>query len=91
MTLQWSSSYSSITASGTIPPDAFYGAGHVASPMFANALGFPKIAGTGVAPGAGLGKFEFVPGTNSGTCKLILYAGTSTTATTIADNVGGGC
>lgn len=50
-----------------------------------------KISATGTAPGAGFAKIEWVAGTNAGTCKLIAYAGTSTTPTTIVDNVGGGC
>jgi hypothetical protein len=50
-----------------------------------------KISASGTAPGAGYAKMEWVAGTNAGTCKLIAYAGTSTTPTTIIDNVGGGC
>lgn len=50
-----------------------------------------KISASGVAPGAGFAKFSWVAGTNAGTCKLISYAGTSTTPVTIVDNVGTGC
>ena len=50
-----------------------------------------KISASGSAPGAGYLKFEAVAGTNSGTCKIIAYAGTSTTPVTIVDNVGGSC
>jgi hypothetical protein len=32
-----------------------------------------------------------VAGTNSGSCKLQAICGTSTTAVTIADNIGAGC
>lgn len=54
-------------------------------------LAMAKISASGTAPGAGFGKMEWVAGTTAGTCKLIAYAGTSTTPTTIIDNVGGGC
>ena len=50
-----------------------------------------KIAATGTAPGAGYAKFEWVAGTNGGSCKMIAYAGTSTTPVTVIDNVGSGC
>jgi len=50
-----------------------------------------KITASGTAPGAGFLKFEAVTGTNAGTCKIIAYAGTSTTPVTIVDNVGGSC
>lgn len=90
MVLQWAASYPS-TASGTIPADAIYGKVQVVPPMFANAFGIPKIVGTGVAPGAGLGRLEFTAGTTLGTCKLIAYAGTSVTPTTLLDNIGNGC
>ena len=49
-----------------------------------------KITASGTAPGAGFMKLAVVAGTNSGTCKLIAYAGTSTTPTTVVDNVGAG-
>lgn len=54
------------------------------------AMSLTKITASGTAPGAGLGKIELVCGTNSGTAKLIIYAGTSGTAVTIVDNVGAG-
>jgi hypothetical protein len=54
-------------------------------------LGFPKITASGTAPGAGNTKVEWTAGTNAGTCKMIAYAGTSTTPVTIVDNVGTGC
>ena len=50
-----------------------------------------KITATGAAPGAGKMRFEVVAGTTGGTCKIIAYAGTSTTASTVVDNVGTGC
>jgi hypothetical protein len=43
------------------------------------------------APGTGKLTLEVVAGTTSGTCKIIAYAGTSTTPVTIVDNVGSGC
>lgn len=53
--------------------------------------GMAKISASGTAPSAGFAKFEWVAGTTGGTCKLISYAGTSTTPSTIVDNVGSGC
>jgi hypothetical protein len=50
----------------------------------------PKGTDPGTAPGAGFARFQWVTGTNAGTAKLVAYAGTSTTPTTIIDNVGGG-
>ena len=50
-----------------------------------------KMLGSAVAPTAGYGKLAFVTGTTPGTCKLIAFAGTSTTSTTIVDNIGAGC
>lgn len=54
-------------------------------------LGLSKITASGTSPGAGFMKFAVTAGTNVGTCKLIAYAGTSTTPVTIIDNVGAGC
>jgi hypothetical protein len=59
--------------------------------LLTNQVYFPKIAATGTAPGAALMKLEVVAGTNAGTCKIIAYAGTSATPTTLLDNVGAGC
>lgn len=43
------------------------------------------------APGAGAGgKLAVVCGTNAGTAKIVAYAGTSTTAVTVVDNIGSG-
>jgi hypothetical protein len=53
-------------------------------------LGLFKEAASGSAPGAAGGKIELVCGTNSGTAKLIVYAGTSTTPATLLDNIGSG-
>ena len=50
-----------------------------------------KKATVGVsAPGAGYGMLRWEAGTGANTAKLVAYAGTSTTGTTIVDNVGGG-
>lgn len=53
-------------------------------------LGITKITTGAAAPGAGGGRVELVCGTNAGTAKLIIYAGTSTTPVTITDNIGTG-
>lgn len=54
------------------------------------ALGLSKMTASASAPGAGGFKFEGVCGTNAGTGKIIVYAGTSTTASTVLDNIGAG-
>jgi hypothetical protein len=50
-----------------------------------------KETDAAAAPGAGYAVLKWVAGTNSGSCKLIGYAGTSATPVTIVDNIGGGC
>jgi hypothetical protein len=59
--------------------------------LAASEFGMNKISASGSAPGAGTVKIAAVAGTTGGTCKLISYAGTSTTPTTILDNIGSGC
>lgn len=54
------------------------------------AVGLSKMTASASAPGAGGGKLELVCGTNAGTAKLIIYAGTSGTAVTVVDNIGAG-
>lgn len=54
------------------------------------AVGLSKMTASASAPGAGGAKLELVCGTNAGTAKLIMYAGTSGTAVTVLDNVGAG-
>ena len=54
-------------------------------------LGQIKETDAAAAPGAGYAVLKWVAGTNSGSCKLIGYAGTSATPVTIVDNIGGGC
>lgn len=53
-------------------------------------LGLGKISASGSAPGGGGGKLALVCGTGAGTAKIIAYAGTSTTPTTVLDNIGSG-
>jgi len=54
------------------------------------ALGLSKMTASASAPGAAGGKLEFVCGTNAGSAKLVVYAGTSGTSVTIIDNIGSG-
>ena len=54
------------------------------------AWGVPRITASASAPGADGAKFEVVCGTNAGTAKLVMYAGTSATSVTVVDNVGSG-
>lgn len=53
-----------------------------------NTLGITKVSSSLTAPGAQGGKIELVCGTNAGTAKIIIYAGTSLTPVTISDNIG---
>lgn len=53
-------------------------------------LNLPKTTPIAAAPGAGNSIIQVVAGTNPGTAKLIMYAGTSAVPSTIVDNVGGG-
>jgi hypothetical protein len=50
-----------------------------------------KIADPGTAPGTGAVKFTVEAGTNLGTCKIVVRAGTSSIPTTLLDNIGGSC
>ena len=54
------------------------------------AVGMSKMTASASAPGAGGGKLELVCGTNAGTAKLVIAAGTSATVVTVADNIGAG-
>jgi len=54
-------------------------------------LGQIKETDAAAAPGAGYVVLKWVAGTNSGSCKLISYAGTSASPVTIVDNVGASC
>jgi hypothetical protein len=53
-------------------------------------LGLTKVTASGSAPGATGLKLSAVCGTAGGSLKIIAYAGTSTTPTTIIDSVGSG-
>ncbi len=53
-------------------------------------LGLAKTTPSNLAPGPVGARLEVQCGTSSGTAKLVMYAGTSTTPTTVVDNVGGG-
>lgn len=57
----------------------------------AGELVLAKETASGTAPTAAFLKIEAVAGTNAGSCKIIAYAGTSTTPVTVADNIGSGC
>jgi hypothetical protein len=57
----------------------------------ANPLLLSKNAIADSAPGAGYASFKAVAGTNAGTCKIVIKAGTSATPITLIDNVGTGC
>jgi hypothetical protein len=50
-----------------------------------------KIADPGTGPGAGAVKLTAEAGTNPGTCKIVVRAGTSSSPTTLLDNIGGSC
>jgi hypothetical protein len=50
-----------------------------------------KITDPGSPPGPGAVKFTAEAGTNTGTCKIVVRAGTSSVATTLLDNIGGAC
>ena len=56
----------------------------------ARQLSIDKSTVAVTAPGAGVGMLRWEAGTNAGTLKLVAYAGTSTTGTTVVDNVGAG-
>lgn len=64
--------------------------GAAALTLTTGAIGLSKMTASASAPGAAGGKIELVCGTNAGTAKLVAYAGTSGTAVTILDNIGGG-
>ena len=53
-------------------------------------IGMARMTAGAAAPGAGGGKIAFICGTVPGTARLVAYAGTSSTATIIADSIGAG-
>lgn len=73
---------------GTLTDKASVGAGLLT--LSSGELGISKIAASGVAPGSSGGKLSLVCGTNPGTAKLVITAGTSTTPATVVDNIGAG-
>jgi len=85
-----------VTASNATLPTARtnLGLGAVDSPTFAgvtlSGITLTGVTDPGTAAGAGNGKALLVCGTNAGTAKIIVYAGTSTTPVTLIDNIGGG-
>lgn len=82
---------SSVVASGNVSAATTLMVGS-ATPLTltAGAIGVQKITASASAPGAAGVKLEAVCGTNAGTAKLVMYAGTSGTAITVVDNVGAG-
>lgn len=56
----------------------------------AQGMSISQRTGSATAPGATVGRLTILPGTNAGTAKLVVYAGTSTTPVTIVDNIGAG-
>lgn len=78
------------TASGALAISPTLGAifGGASLTTSAGEVGLTKITASGVAPGATGAKLALVCGTNAGTAKLIITAGTSATAVPIADNIG---
>lgn len=79
------------TSSGYVQASPKLAIGNFAGTFTDGEMLMGKISTSGTAPGAGTVKIAWVPGTNAGTCKLISYAGTSTTPVTVIDNVGAGC
>jgi hypothetical protein len=87
-------------ATGTTPFTINHGGGSAAISLQINAaeririddngLGVAKTTVAAVAPGVSAARLAFVAGTTAGTAKLVAYAGTSTTAVTIMDNIGMG-
>jgi hypothetical protein len=81
-----------LTATGTDGSSVAFGTGGTVlySGGSINPLILPKTTPAGIAPGAGLCLIQAVAGTDPGTCKIIIYAGTSNTPVTIVDSVGTG-
>lgn len=79
-----------VAGSGLVSGSFSIGAQANGLTLTSGAFGLTKITPSASAPGAAGAKLEVVCGTNTGTAKLIMYAGTSATAITIVDNVGTG-
>lgn len=85
-----------LTAGGSVaitaPLTTVSGALNAGGIVTTSGLNLAKLAAAPTtAPGAGFVNVFAIAGTTSGTCKLMAQAGTSTTATLILDNIGGGC
>jgi hypothetical protein len=78
----------SFTFQGTDGSTINFGTGGTV--LYTNPLLIPKTTPAGAAPGAGFASIQAVAGSIAGTCKIIIYAGTSATPITIVDNVGSG-
>jgi hypothetical protein len=79
------------TSGGTVAATTGIEAGGIGAAILGGDVAIAKGSNPATGPGAGYLKLEVIEGTNPGTCKLIAFAGTSSTPTTIADNIGGGC
>ena len=77
-----------LTFTGTDGSSVAFGGGGTV--LYNNPLILPKTTPSGLAPGAGFATIQAVAGTNPGTCKIIIYAGTSNTPISIVDNIGAG-
>jgi hypothetical protein len=68
-----------------------FSAGNTTAVVAGGELVMDKVSPTVTAVGAGHMRLAVAAGTTTGTCKIVAYAGTSTTPVTIVDNVGTGC
>lgn len=94
LTLEGSTSGAAVLTGGTtgIPTSAAFQLGTTGTAITLNGdLALQKTANSATAPGAGFLKLESLAGTTGGTCKVVAYAGTSTTPIVLIDNVGSGC
>lgn len=81
-------SSNTLTLTGTDGSSVAFGGGGTV--LYASPFVLPKTTPSGLAPGAGFAAIQAVAGTNPGTCKIIVYAGTSNTPVTLIDNIGSG-
>lgn len=93
---QWNSNEAQIGTeaggTGTLRRTALIGAGvDVQVGDVAQQFDLQKITASATTPGAGVAGLHIRAGTNAGTCRVTVNAGTSATEVTIIDNVGGGC
>ena len=78
------------TAGGLMMSTAQISPVSTALTLTAGAVGLGKMTASASAPGATGGKLELVCGTNAGSAKLVIAAGTSATTVTVVDNIGSG-